>query len=202
MSIARKVRSVELLFSHLDTEITEFKNQANLHCVSGCGKCCTKPDIDASPLEFLPWAFNLFLNGSSEKVLKQLNEKSNSTCHIYVPFSLADTTQGSCGDYKYRGLICRLFGYGASKDKFGQLRIATCKIIKDNQSQNYTEASKMINNGTPIPIFSDYYMKLSQIDFHLGNTFVPINQALKMAIEEVLHYYAYRPHPNGLNDAA
>jgi hypothetical protein len=38
-------------------------------------------------------------------------------------------------------------------------------------------------------------MNLSQIDFRLGNTIVPINQALKMAIEEVLRYYAYRPFP-------
>jgi len=40
-------------------------------------------------------------------------------------------------------------------------------------------------------------MNLSQIDFKLGNVVVPINQALKLAIEEVLHYYAYRPMPNG-----
>lgn len=60
MSIESKVRLVELLFDRLENEITDFKLQTNLHCLSGCGKCCTKPDIDASPLEFLPWAFHLF----------------------------------------------------------------------------------------------------------------------------------------------
>lgn len=35
-------------------------------------------------------------------------------------------------------------------------------------------------------------MQLNQIDFNLGNIILPINKALKMALEEVLQYYAYR----------
>ena len=49
-----------------------------------------------------------------------------------------------------------------------------------------------------MPIFTDYYMNLSQIDFQLGNVVVPINTALKLALEEVLQYYAYRSFPTDL----
>ncbi|MEC5164746.1 hypothetical protein RCH18_000465 [Flavobacterium sp. PL11] len=45
-------------------------------------------------------------------------------------------------------------------------------------------------------------MQLSQIDNRLATTLLPINQALATAIEEVLHYYAYRPLPNGLGKSA
>jgi hypothetical protein len=45
-------------------------------------------------------------------------------------------------------------------------------------------------------------MNLSQIDFKLGNTIVPINDALKLAIEEVLQYYAYRDLPEGFPNCA
>ena len=38
-------------------------------------------------------------------------------------------------------------------------------------------------------------MQLSQIDFKLGNEFLPVNKAMKAALEEVLHYYAYRDFP-------
>jgi hypothetical protein len=39
-------------------------------------------------------------------------------------------------------------------------------------------------------------MQLNQIDFNLGNMIIPINKALKIALEEVLQYYAYRPSPD------
>jgi hypothetical protein len=92
-------------------------------------------------------------------------------------------------------LICRLFGSAASTDKYGKLRIATCKIIKEGQTDAYNSTQEAISKGLSIPFFSTYYMQLNQIDFHLGNIILPINKALKIAIEEVLHYYAYRPFP-------
>ena len=197
MAIEQKVRLVEELFDHLEKEISAFKSETSLHCLTGCGKCCSKPDIDASPLEFLPWAFHLFLNGEAEKVLTILNKSSENRCFIYNPLSLLDKNKGNCSQYKYRGLICRLCGFGANTDKYGQLRLATCKIIKEGQAENYNKSTELINKGLPVPIFTDYYMNLSQIDFQLGNVIVPINKALKLAIEEVLQYYAYRPMPSG-----
>jgi hypothetical protein len=202
MSIIHKVRSIERLFGHLDQEIKTFNAEAKLFCEAGCGKCCTKPDIDASPLEFLPWSYDLFLQGKAADVLDKLTNHPTQICHIYSPLSLSDNRQGSCSNYLHRGLICRLFGYGATTDKLGQLRLATCKIIKERQNENYNKATQAIGEGLFVPIFSDYYMKLAQIDFRMGNTIVPINQALKMAIEDVLHYYAYRPLPNGNPNAA
>lgn len=202
MSIEERVRLVEGLYQKLDTEIASFQTQTQLTCKAGCGKCCHNPELDASPLEFLPWAFHLFLHGEAESVLHRLAVTDSSICQIYNPLSLLETNSGSCNDYKYRGLICRLFGYGASTDKYGELRLVTCKIIKESQVDNYQRASTEINNGLPVPIFTDYYMNLSQIDFKLGNTIVPINKALKLAIEEVLQYYSYRDLPEGFPNCA
>lgn len=194
MSIARRVRLVEGLFHQLEQESAQFQQLSGLSCVSGCGKCCTYPDIEASPLEFLPWAFHLFLNGEAEKTLLRLNETNTSTCLIYKPLSVMD--QGRCSNYKYRGLICRLFGFAANTDKYGTLRVATCKIIKEGQADTYTTTAEAIEKGLNVPVFTEYYMQLNQIDFRLGNIILPVNKALKMALEEVLHYYAYRPFPD------
>lgn len=191
MSIERKVQLVENLFDQLAIESAQFEQSTGLGCVAGCGKCCTYPDIEASPLEFLPWAFHLFLNGDAETTLKLLENTESLTCFIYKPLSIID--KGSCGNYKYRGLICRLFGFSANTDKYGKLRLATCKIIKEGQTVNYQQASKNINSGLNIPIFTAYYMQLNEIDFVMGNRILPVNKALKTALEEVLHYYAYRP---------
>lgn len=196
MSLENRVKLVEELYHQLDLEISKFQTHTKLSCIAGCGKCCSTPQIDASPLEFLPWAFHVFLNGEAEQKLVLLNDKTTSNCHLYKPFSIAEFTKGQCSDYKHRGLICRLFGYGATTDKYGQLRIVSCNIIKEQQKENFDKSTEAINNGLSIPIFTEYYMQLSQIDFKLGNVFVPINKALKLALEEVLQYYAYRPFPD------
>jgi hypothetical protein len=202
MAIEQKVLLVEELFDRLDTEISNFKSETHLHCLTGCGKCCSKPDIDASPLEFLPWALHLFLNGKAEETLNELDNSLITTCHIYRPLALLEEYNGSCSNYKYRGLICRLFGYAANRDKYGQLRLATCKIIKEDQLENFNNTEEAISKGLYVPIFTDYYMQLAQIDYRMAAVLLPINEALKMAIEEVLHYYAYRPFPGGLENIA
>lgn len=194
MSIERRVQLIENLFNKLEEETSLFQKKSGIGCVSGCGKCCTYSNVEASPLEFLPWAFHLFLNGEAENTLTKLNETESLTCIIYKPLSVIN--QGRCSDYKYRGLICRLFGAAANTDKYGNLRMATCSIIKEGQADNYNSTAEAITKGLYVPIFTDYYMQLNQIDFHLGNKILPINKALKMAIEEVLQYYAYRPFPN------
>ncbi|KAA1246884.1 YkgJ family cysteine cluster protein [Aquimarina sp. RZ0] len=191
MSIERKVRLVENLFSKLEQETAQFGQASGLSCVSGCGKCCTYPNVEASPIEFLPWAFHLFLNGEAEKTIIKLNKTKSLTCLIYKPLSIIN--QGRCSNYKYRGLICRLFGFAANTDKYGNLRLATCKIIKEGQADNYSSTAQAITKGLYVPVFTEYYMQLNQIDFKLGNIILPINKALKMALEEVLQFYAYRP---------
>jgi Fe-S-cluster containining protein len=202
MSILKKVRAVDSLYAVLDKEIALFQSKSSLHCKAGCGKCCTHAEVDASPLEFLPWAFNLFLKGTAATTLDDLKTKTTAICHIYEPLSVVDSGSGKCSDYQYRGLICRLFGYGANRDKFGEMRLATCKIIKESQAENFEAAQKAMKEGLYVPIFTDYYMKLSQIDFRLGNVIVPVNTALKLALEEVLQYYAYRPFPRGFKNCA
>ena len=196
MSIERKVQLVEKLFHQLEQESARFEQASKISCVAGCGKCCNHPDIEASPLEFLPWAFHLFLNGEAEKTLDLLEENQSLTCMIYKPLALTD--QGRCSDYKYRGLICRLFGFAANTDKYGNLRLATCKIIKEGQTEKYNSASEAIAQGLYVPVFTDYYMQLNQIDCALGKIILPVNEALKMALEEVLQYYAYRDFPESL----
>jgi len=194
MSIERKVQLIEQLFYQLEKESAQFQESSGIRCVSGCGKCCSYPNIEASPLEFLPWAFHLFLNGEAEKTLTRLNETKSSTCFIYEPSTIIN--QGSCKSYKYRGLICRLFGFAANTDKYGKLRLATCEIIKEGQTEAYNSTNEAVTRGLNIPLITAYYMQLNQIDFHLGNRVLPVNEALKVALEEVLQYYAYRPFPD------
>ncbi|WP_026135515.1 YkgJ family cysteine cluster protein [Nafulsella turpanensis] len=194
MSIARKVRAVEKVYHQLEQEITKFKEQAPLKCLAGCGTCCQKADIEATVLEFLPLAYHYLLEGRATEVLEKLQQESGPTCSL-LKLAISGGSSGLCSEYAYRGLICRLFGYAASRDKWGQLQLVTCNKIKEGQAALYAEVQERMKAGLEVPVMGRYYSRLSAIDPELSRKFFPINEAMERALEIVLHYFAYRPKP-------
>jgi len=195
MSIGRKVRSVEALFRRLDQQIATLQAQTGLHCLTSCGRCCRKPDIYASVLEFLPLAYHLYLKGEAEEKWHWLREHPEALCLLFQPLALPD--QGFCGDYPHRGLICRLFGFSAMLDKHGQAQLYTCRLIKADQPLAVAQATARLGQGLPVPIVSQYYRRLAAIDDTLARADLLVNEAIRKALETVMHYYAYRPKPRG-----
>jgi uncharacterized protein len=184
-----KVAAVEEVFRNLDNEITKFQSWSTLHCKFGCGKCCFKPDIEATILEFLPFAHFLYKQNQAEVWLERLMVSDSSVCLILNPTQEA---AGLCSEYPYRGLICRLFGYSARTNKYGKRELVTCQIIKTEQTVAYQKAEHQVESDREVPVMSQYYMQLHAIDFELTRDFYPINVAIRKAVETVLHYYAYR----------
>lgn len=193
MSIYNKVRSVERVFNLLEKDIEKFKGKTSMHCLSGCGECCKKPDIEASVLEFLPYAYHLYKNHKVFEQYEVMDEyaKNNDICYLFSPFTTTNFG-GSCTEYKYRGLICRLFGFSAYLNKYGEAQISTCKLIKIDQPLAILTANELIAAGDKVPIMRNYYYSLMAIDRELTEKRYPINIAIKKAIEHVCFYYAYR----------
>jgi Fe-S-cluster containining protein len=189
VELSKKVKEVEKVFNRLDNAILMFQESTSLHCKAGCGKCCFKADIEATILEFLPFAFHLQKEGRAEEWYEQLKQSDSSICLILNP---TQAGAGLCSQYQHRGLICRLFGYSARTNKYEKRELVTCQIIKSEQSIAFAEAEKRIVGGEGVPVMSVYYMQLHAIDFELTRDFYPINQAIRKAIEVVLQYYAYR----------
>ena len=189
MSIEEKVKLVEGVFDQLDQQIAVFQSASSLHCKWGCGKCCYKADIEATILEFLPFALFLHQQNQAEEWLNNLQESDSSICLILNP---TQNGAGLCSQYKHRGLICRLFGYSARTTKYGKPELVTCQIIKTEQQENFVKVEAAIEEGLNVPVMSNFYMQLHSIDFELTREFFPINVAMRKAIETVLQYYAYR----------
>jgi uncharacterized protein len=189
VSLPEKIQATEEVFRKLDEEIATFQKESALHCKFGCGKCCFKPDIEATILEFLPFAHHLYKEGKAEDWLDRINSSDSSICHILNP---TQNGAGLCSEYKHRGLICRLFGYSARTNKYGKKELVTCQIIKTEQIEAYQNTESKIDEGLEVPVMNQFYMQLHGIDFELTRDFYPINTAIKHAIETVLHYYAYR----------
>jgi Fe-S-cluster containining protein len=189
MTLDEKVKAVENVFTALDNEIASFQDWSGMHCKFGCGKCCFKADIEATILEFLPFAHFLYQQHKAWEWLENLKAADSPICQILNPTQFG---AGLCSEYPHRGLICRLFGYSARTNKYAAKELITCQIIKTEQSENYKRAVEGIASGKDVPMMNQYYMQLHAIDMDLTREFYPINEAIKRAIEVVLSYYAYR----------
>src|SRR5436190_23748348 len=93
MSIEEKAAEIEKVFDELDRAIAEFQSASTLHCKAGCGKCCFKPDIEATALEFIPFALHLHLSGKSDEWYEKLKATDSDVCLILNP---TQTGAGLC----------------------------------------------------------------------------------------------------------
>jgi uncharacterized protein len=191
VNLEEKAAALFDVLTELDRDIQRFQDWSQLHCKFGCGKCCFKPDIEATPLEFLPFAVTKCKTGEAESWLDKLEQNPDE--QICVILNPTQSGAGLCSEYLHRGLICRLFGYSARTTKYDVKELVTCSIIKTEQQNKYEQAqAKVKTNEGAIPLMADYYLKLHYIDPNLANDFMPINKAIKRALELSLQYFAYQ----------
>ncbi|WP_425636804.1 YkgJ family cysteine cluster protein [Algoriphagus yeomjeoni] len=190
MNLAEKSQATLDVFGELESETKQFVSESGLGCVSGCGFCCANPKVPASPLEFLPLAFDLYAKGLAESTLQSIEStEEGASCVIYRPQS-ADGKQGFCGNHSKRGMICRLFAASARKTKYGKKDLIICKVLKEEKAEEFQNTSERINNDMDIPLATAFYSRLDEIDQSLCQQFT-INEAIAFALELVLRYKFY-----------
>ncbi|GEM_PF-80144 len=190
MNLAEKSQAVMILFEKLSLESKQFAEQSGLGCISGCGACCANPEVSASPLEFLPLAFDFFNKGLGDTILTLLDsEEENKSCISYRAHSI-DGMNGYCTNYANRGLICRLFAATARKNKYGLKELIICKKLKNEKPEQFTETSLRINSDLEVPLASKYYQLIQEIDDPLARQY-PINTAIRLALESVMRFKFY-----------
>lgn len=210
MTIEEKVKEVKKIYRILDAEVLQFKKENCLKCLRFCSYCCEKADIGATVLEFLPLAHHLYNEHLCEEYLAKLKETETlpgykHTCTLLTfpdkKINAEKINAGRCLTYKWRPLLCRLFGFAAVLDKNSRPELVTCANIKQKYNKNYEktvqalakiDTTNAIEKTYKIPIMKNYYMMLYGIDISLGQTYYPLNTALRMAIETVLSAFAYR----------
>lgn len=190
MNLSEKSEAVKEVFRQLETESRQFHAEGGMDCVSGCGFCCANPKVPASPLEFLPLAFDLYKKGIAEDIANQLAlQEQLGNCIVYRA-NKEDETKGFCGNYSERGMICRLFGASARKTKHGQKELITCKILKEQKPEAFDRVISRINSSLDVPMATAFYTQLHEVDESLATQY-PINQAILIALELVLRFRFY-----------
>ncbi len=184
-----KIDSLLKIFQEVDAQTSRFRQASGLRCEPGCGRCCENPDVETTVLEMLPIAFELWRKNEAAPLLEKLAHPDVPELPGPCVFYRRDPMipgHGRCSVYALRPLICRLFGFSAVVNKRNQNIFLTCRTIKKLHPRAYDRAyTAVLTDQMPIARMRDYSMKVFAIDPASGDKRMPINQALKMALEKV-----------------
>jgi hypothetical protein len=192
MTSNKTASAVQQVYRELDNHLFETTAKTGMRCVPLCSLCCSTKNIEASPLEFIPFAAWLYESGKVDEFLIRL-DKSDQTghCPLFLPDAWREG-KGACWKYDKRGLICRLFGFGYRLTRDNLPDLVTCKVLKENDPEGIAKAGRFgIENPDSIPLFRNYSMQLYSIDQDLALPQLPINKAIRLAIEKM--YFHYMP---------
>ena len=195
MVLNEMAKAIEEVFRELDDHLTRTTSKTGMKCAHLCNACCRTRNIEASAAEFIPLAAALYERG---RIFLTLLDKSDETghCPLFMPDAWKEG-KGSCWDYEKRGLVCRLFGFGYRLGREGIAELVTCKVLKDSTPEAIDKARQLgIKSPDTIPIFRNYSMQLYSIAPDLAVQQLPINKAIRLAIEKLYFHY-----PEGINQS-
>ena len=184
------VQEVNALFAEISERFNSFQSNNNLSCLSGCGKCCSYPDITCTTLEALPFAYDIYLEGSLEDFKLRLETNVGSTCLLFK--SLDEfSNNGFCTRYQDRPSICRMFGAYAYRNKQSVYQLALCSTLK-KQHPNPALKENLDSSLT----MSYWNQRLQDLEPNLTREQLPINKALLKAIYYLEDYFYFNPYNN------
>ena len=104
-----------------------------------------------------------------------------------------------CFLYEVRPLVCRLFGFASRRNKFGNLELCLCKVIKERPPRIFTSETGETTSHFDAPVYQDSFMRLASLHPGLGYRRLPVNVAVK---EALAYFYFRRPKKSAFRKAA
>ena len=178
-----KILQVLKVYREIEKNTYKLKKNSNLKCPEGCKECCYSREVEASPIELLPLAYFLLRTNFDRNILEKLKEKIDDKVCIFLYNDRSEKEKYGCTVYKLRPLICRLFGYYGVKNKYGQLKFSGCKVMKQYYNNEFKNAENYIMSSAQYMYMYNYYLRISFIGNDVENKLLPINTAIKKAIE-------------------
>jgi Fe-S-cluster containining protein len=183
---ARLAAGVRAIYRRLDRRIAAFRRRSGLACLPGCGECCRSTEVEATVLELLPLALELYRQGRAEEVLGRLRSSSAPERCLLASERPLGRFGGHCTEYSRRPLLCRLFGFAAMENREGRPELVACGLIRKAEPIKIRRAAAGVTEGKPAaPLMRDYTLAVYRLEPVLGSGALPINAALRQALERV-----------------
>ena len=178
-TIVERIKQIIILYDELEEKQKKFCSTFDIHCGNGCGECCEHFTPDISEVEALFLAYGLIKEGKDEEVLNLLHSK-DPTIDNYCPLYNKDNIY-HCSVYKFRPLVCRLFGASASLDKERHCVFRKCKY---NAIGHDVSSDEFEQNRNLVVLMSDYGEAINEIEpTDMNRELLPI--ALEKAINKI-----------------
>lgn len=191
MNIREFSQDLQNIYDEMWKTFSQYQMASGLFCLEGCGKCCNNPEVEASVLEMFPLAVRILDENKLEEWLDRLENSTQAHCLMYEPHS-PDGSKGQCGVYKERPSLCRMFGVAGFYNKHREVTLSVCKLIREKYPELTKIRESEVSIETPMLVTGTY--QLAQLDPGLIQDRMPINQALKKALERVALYAQYQEH--------
>ncbi len=180
---------ITAFFTQLDQEVNRFRLKTGLGCVENCdGACCRNANIHTTILEMLPVSHELFQRGEGAVWLERLSDNAMDDFCIFFQDHRKPAASGHCSMYAFRPSVCRLFGFAAVRNRAGDKILATCKYIKQAFPEIHLPAQAFQSQAH---CFSDQSAHLYALEPCSANRLLPINSALRLALQRVGLYLQY-----------
>ena len=174
------------IYQEIDQKTARLGLAFGLRCPSLCGACCDSPKVEATVLETLPLAEEIYRRKEEAALLIALEKKRNQDdfkCVLYRANPGPGT--GRCSYYEFRPLICRLFGFAFRRNKLGNLEFAACKVMKERPPEAGHRFESAISETLGAPVYQESFMRIALLDPGMGYRCLPINWALREALERL-----------------
>lgn len=177
-----ELRSLSQLFLHKYEEISSafnrFQQEGQVLCPKDCGHCCFKHNIYCTPYELLPMAFHLLDSGLALDYLDRARTNAGEQRCVLLNIINEREDKGNCGHYLYRPFVCRAFGVSARHSKNNRVDFSVCALLKNDFEK--------VSDTSNVPFIDVWKKQFENLDPHLFEAEVPINNALVFVLEKVL----------------
>jgi Fe-S-cluster containining protein len=152
-------------YKRMDKTIARFKAATGIRCRDGCRSCCMSGQVEASILEVLPLAMEIYSRRKEEEVMTSLRKKETDQ-DLSCVLLLAEpprNAKGSCGYYDFRPLLCRLFGFASRKNKYYRPEFSPCNVIRTTEPEAVRRAEIAVSEGLNCPVYQDAFIRIATI---------------------------------------
>ena len=187
MNIREFSQNLSKLYEEMSDSFSAYQGKTGWSCPPGCGRCCMRDQVDASPFEMIPMALKIYDEGQLDVWLTRLESFDSNRCPLLMPGAIEG--QGKCEEYENRPSICRMFGVAGQFNKKREAVLAICKHLREEYEITDTTPPSSLGES---PKASDWSYKMASLDPKLIQDMMPIPQALKLALEKISFYAQYQ----------